>query len=158
MKRQLNKGVSFGLTSGAITTLGLMVGLSSETKSAAVVLGGIMTIAVADSFSDALGIHVSEEGENRHTPREVWRATLATFLTKFGFAMTFLIPVLLLPLATAIMVSVAWGMSVLAILSYCIARNQRERPWKVIGEHLGVAMLVIVIAHFLGDWIAAYGT
>ena len=155
-KTLLNKGISFGLTSGAITTLGLMVGLNSETKSAAVVVGGIVTIAVADAFSDALGIHVAEEGENRHTPREVWRSTAATFLTKFGFAMTFLVPVLLLPLATAIMVSVAWGLSVLAALSYIIAKNQRERPWKVIGEHLGVAVLVIGIAHFLGDWIASY--
>jgi VIT1/CCC1 family predicted Fe2+/Mn2+ transporter len=157
MKQPLNKGVSFGLTSGAITTLGLMVGLHSETKSAAVVLGGILTIAVADAFSDALGIHISEEGENQHAPCEVWRSTVATFLTKFVFAMSFLIPILLLPLSAAIIVSVTWGMSVLAVLSYLIAKNQRERPWKVIGEHLGVAALVIIIAHFLGHWIASYG-
>ncbi len=156
MPRRISKGFSFGLTSGAITTLGLMVGLHAETQSTAVVMGGIMTIAVADSFSDALGIHVAEEGENAHTPREVWRSTLMTLLTKFGFALTFLIPVLLLPLATAIVVSAAWGLSVLAVLSYCIARNQRERPWKVIGEHLGVAVLVIVIAHVMGVWIAAH--
>ena len=83
MKQPLNKGVSFGLTSGAITTLGLMVGLHSETKSAAVVLGGILTIAVADAFSDALGIHISEKGENQHAspyrrrfPARLW-ASLA---------------------------------------------------------------------------------
>lgn len=156
MKHSLNKGVTFGLTSGAITTLGLMVGLHSETKSAAIVAGGILTIAVADAFSDALGIHISEEGENKHPPREVWRATAATFLTKFIFAMSFLIPILLFPLPVAIIVSVTWGMSVLAVLSYLIARNQRKHPWKVIGEHLGVAALVIIIAHFLGDGIACY--
>jgi VIT1/CCC1 family predicted Fe2+/Mn2+ transporter len=157
MKQPLNKGVSFGLTSGAITTLGLMVGLHSETKSAAVVLGGILTIAVADAFSDALGIHISEESENQHAHRDVWRSTLATFLTKFVLAMSFLIPVLLLQLSTAVIVSVIWGMAVLAVLSYLIAKNQGKRPWKVIGEHLGVAGLVIVIAHFLGDWISSYG-
>jgi VIT1/CCC1 family predicted Fe2+/Mn2+ transporter len=156
MKHTLNKGVTFGLTSGAITTLGLMVGLHSETKSAAIVIGGILTIAVADAFSDALGIHISEEGENQHSQREVWRATVATFLTKFLFAMTFLVPILLLPLSTAIIVSVAWGMAVLAILSYLIARNERKRPWKVMGEHLGIAALVIIIAHFLGDWISTF--
>lgn len=155
MKQLLDKGVSFGLTSGAITTLGLMVGLHSETKSAAVVFGGILTIAVADAFSDALGIHISEEGANQ-SARKVWRSTIATFLTKFIFAMSFLIPILLLPLSAAVIVSVTWGMFVLAALSYLIARNRRERPWKVIGEHLGVAVLVIIIAHFLGDWIASY--
>jgi VIT1/CCC1 family predicted Fe2+/Mn2+ transporter len=134
-----------------------MVGLHSETKSAAVVLGGILTIAVADAFSDALGIHVSEEGENQHSPGVIWRSTIATFLTKFIFAMSFVVPILLLPLRTAILVSVAWGMFVLTALSYVIARNQGERPWKIIGEHVGIAALVIIIAHFLGDSIAAYG-
>lgn len=156
MKKTLFKGVSFGLTSGAITTLGLMVGLHSETKSATVVFGGILTIAIADAFSDALGIHISEESENQHTPREVWQATVATFLTKFVFAMSFLIPILLLPLSTAIIVSVTWGMGVLAVLSYLIARNEGKRPWRVMGEHLGIATLVIIIAHFLGHWIASY--
>jgi hypothetical protein len=69
MNRKLNTGVSFGLTSGAITTLGLMVGLHSETKSTAVVVGGVLTIAIADAFSDALAIHVAEESENQHTAR-----------------------------------------------------------------------------------------
>lgn len=156
LKKPMNKGITFGLTSGAITTLGLMVGLHSETKSVFVVVGGILTIAVADAFSDALGIHISEEGENRHTPRAIWRATAATFLTKFIFAMSFLIPIFLLPLTAAIIVSVVWGMSVLAVLSYLIARNERKRPWKVITEHLGVAVLVIIIAHFLGDCISGF--
>jgi VIT1/CCC1 family predicted Fe2+/Mn2+ transporter len=82
---------------------------------------------------------------------------VSTFLTKFVFAMSFLVPILLLSLSAAIIVSVTWGLSVLAVLSYLIAKNQGERPWKVIGEHLGVAALVIIIAHFLGDWISSYG-
>ena len=35
----------------------------SERHEKLVVIGGILTIAIADSFSDALGIHVSEESE-----------------------------------------------------------------------------------------------
>jgi hypothetical protein len=64
-------GFSFGLTSGIITTLGLMVGLSSGTHLKLAVIGGILTIAIADSFSDAMGIHVSEESENIHTTKEI---------------------------------------------------------------------------------------
>jgi vacuolar iron transporter family protein len=54
-------GLSFGLTSGVITTLGLIVGLHAGTHSRAAVLGGIFTIAIADSLFDALGIHLAEE-------------------------------------------------------------------------------------------------
>ena len=56
------------------------------------------TIAIADAFSDALGIHVAEESKNIHTTRQIWDATLATFMTKFFFSLTFVIPVIFLPL------------------------------------------------------------
>lgn len=109
MKHTIKTGISFGLTSGIITTLGLMVGLHSGTHSKLVVIGGVLTIAIADAFSDALGIHISEESENKHSAKEIWEATIATFLAKFVFAMTFMIPLLLFKLATAIIVSVIWG-------------------------------------------------
>ncbi|MFC2099665.1 hypothetical protein ACFLSF_02415 [Candidatus Bipolaricaulota bacterium] len=154
MRDSLRTGVSFGLTSAVITTLGLMVGLQSGTGSKLVVIGGVLTIAIADAFSDALGIHVSEESENVHTPKQVWGATVATFLAKFVFALTFIVPVLLLPLSAAVVVSVAWGLSILAILSYFMARAQGERPWKIIGEHVLIAGLVIAITHWVGHWVS----
>ena len=79
MKHSLKVGFSFGLTSGIITTLGLLTGLNSSTNSKLVVIGGILTIAIADAFSDALGIHVSEESENKHTSREIWESTFFYF-------------------------------------------------------------------------------
>ena len=153
MKHSLQVGFSFGITSGIITTSGLMVGLNSSTHSNLVVIGGILTIAIADAFSDALGIHISEESENRHTAKEVWTSTAATFLSKFIFALTFVIPVLLFELSTAIKISIIWGLSILCVLSYRIARQQKTNPWKVIAEHLVIALIVIVITHYLGDWI-----
>jgi len=120
MKHSLKTGLCFGLTSGIITTLGLMVGLHSGTHSKIVVLGGILTIAVADAFSDALGIHVSEESEQKHTNKEIWESTIATFLSKFLFALTFIIPIVFFELSTAIVISVIWGLFALSILSLTI--------------------------------------
>ncbi|KYK24801.1 hypothetical protein AYK26_02890 [Euryarchaeota archaeon SM23-78] len=154
MNHSVKTGFSFGLTSGIITTLGLMVGLHSGTHSKLVVLGGILTIAVADAFSDALGIHMSEEAENKHTPKEIWMSTISTFLFKFIFALTFVIPVLLFVLDTAIIVSVVWGLAALSVLSFNIAKDQKKKPWKVVGEHLLIAIIVIIITHFIGDWIS----
>lgn len=153
MKDSLRTGISFGLTSAVITTLGLMVGLHSGTQSRIVVLAGILTIAVADAFSDALGIHISEEAENIHSAKEIWGATAATFLTKFLFAMTFLVPVLFISLSVAIIVNLIWGLSILTVLSYIIARSQGKPPWKIIGEHLLIAIVVIAATHWLGEWI-----
>ena len=156
MKRDsFRMGVSFGLTSGIITTLGLMVGLQSGTSSRLAVLGGILTIAIADAFSDALGIHICEESENAHTTREIWESTILTFISKFVFASIFIVPVLLLDLSTAVVVSVAFGFSVIAIASYFIARRQGAKPWKVVGEHLLIASVVIVATHYVGVLVAS---
>jgi VIT1/CCC1 family predicted Fe2+/Mn2+ transporter len=155
MKHQLKTGLSFGLTSGIITTLGLIVGLHSSTHSRPVIIGGILTIAIADAFSDALGIHVAEESELKHTTKEIWQSTLSTFIFKFVFAMTFIAPVLLLPLTTAIVVSIIWGLSILGIFSFYIAREQKAKPWKAVMEHVLIGLVVIGITHYVGDWIGS---
>jgi VIT1/CCC1 family predicted Fe2+/Mn2+ transporter len=156
MKASWTTGLSFGLTSGVITTLGLMVGLHSGTHSRAIVIGGILTIAIADAMSDAVGIHVSEESKNNGPAIQVWEATLATFISKFVIAVTFLIPVLIRPLDQAIAISVVWGLLLLAILSFFVARAQAIPPWKVIGEHLIIALCVVAMTHAVGDWVQGF--
>lgn len=154
MRLSLKTGFSFGLTSGIITTLGLIVGLYAGTNSKIAVIGGVLTIAIADSFSDALGIHVSQESQNRHSSRSIWEATIATFLSKLVFALTFIAPILFFELSEAILISVVWGLSILSIFSFIIAKQQKENPWKVVIEHLVIGLVVVLITDFVGDWIA----
>ena len=153
MKTSFKTGLSFGLTSGVITTLGLMVGLHSGTHSRTVVIGGILTIAIADAMSDALGMHVAEESKNNGVVSEIWESTIATFVAKFLIALTFVVPVLLLPLDVAMAVSVGWGLMLLGVLSYLLARAQQIPAWKVIGEHVVIGICVIAITHYVGGWI-----
>jgi VIT1/CCC1 family predicted Fe2+/Mn2+ transporter len=153
MKHTLKTGISFGLTSGIITTMGLMVGLHSASLSKLVVIGGVLTIAIADAFSDALGIHVSEESENTHTHREIWESTFYTFLSKFIIAMTFIAPLLVFSLSVAIVANIIWGLMLLIAFNFYIARSQNIKPWKVIGEHLLITCVVIGVTHYIGEWI-----
>lgn len=153
MKQSFMTGFSFGLTSGVITPLGLLVGLNAGTHSRLAVIGGIVTIAVADALSDALGIHISEESKNNGSVSEVWESTIAALLAKFLTALTFLVPVLLLPLEEAVMVSMGWGLFLLVVLSYVLARIQQISAWKVIAEHVAIGISVIVITYYVGDWI-----
>ncbi|MBN1502468.1 hypothetical protein JW930_02910 [Candidatus Woesearchaeota archaeon] len=153
MKLSLTKGFSFGLTSGIITTLGLIVGLHSGTHSKKVVLGGILTIAVADAFSDALGIHISEEAENKHTTKEIWQATFSTFLSKFIFALSFAIPMIYFELSTAIVISIIYGLSLITLVSVIMAKKQKTKIWHVVAEHLIIALIVILVTHYVGEII-----
>lgn len=156
MKPSVKTGFTFGLTSGVITTLGLMVGLDAGTHSKAVVLSGILTIAVADSLSDAMGIHLSEESKNTGSTAHVWESTIATFVAKLFIALSFLVPVLAAPLSTAIILSVLWGFLLVAVLSFFLARAQQIAPWKVIGEHVLIALCVVTLSHYVGGWIQAW--
>lgn len=155
LNHSLRVGFSFGLTSGIITTLGLMVGLYSAIDSKLVIIGGILTIAIADSLSDAMGIHVSEESENKHSSKEIWESTFATFFSKFVFALSFIIPILVFKddLTTAIIVSIIWGLSLLSILSYFICDKSKCNPFKAVIEHLIIAIVVIILTHYVGLWI-----
>lgn len=152
MKEALKTGFSFGITSGVLTTLGLMIGLSESTGSKVAVLGGILTIAFADSLSDSLGIHISEESEGK-TSQNVWISTFATFLSKLVFALTFAIPVLAFDLNLAVLISVLWGTFLISAFSYNLAITNKKEPIRVIAEHLIVMALVVIGTYYLGSLI-----
>ncbi|MFH1822599.1 MAG: hypothetical protein ABH830_02765 [Patescibacteria group bacterium] len=158
MKHSMKKGFSFGLTSGIITTLGLMVGLNSSTHSKLVVIGGILVIAIADAMSDALGMHISEEAESCHTNKQVWIATIFTFLAKFFFAIIFIIPVILFTLSTAVYFSIGFGLLLIMVFSFYIAKQGKIKPYKVIFEHLLIAVLVIIITYYVGNWVGGFSS
>lgn len=143
----------FGIASGVITTLGLMVGLYASTSSRGIVLGGILTIAVADSFSDAVGMHFSEESEGVHTEKEIWLSTFYTFLSKLIITISFLPMLFLLSLHLAMILNIIWGVLLLSIFSYTIAKQQNNSPLKAIVEHVSIMGFVILVTFYLGKLI-----
>jgi VIT1/CCC1 family predicted Fe2+/Mn2+ transporter len=157
---QLITGISFGITSGTITALGMLVGLESATSDPKVVVAGLVVMAVADGLADACGLHVAEESEtdggggSKHTHKEVWLTTVITFLSVCGFILTFAIPVLLFQLETAVPLAIAWGMLLLIVFNLYVAKIKNERPIKIILEHILIATVVIVISYWIGDLIA----
>ncbi len=154
-------GLSFGLTSGVITSLGMIVGLHSATSSRLVVIAGIIIMAIADGLSDAAGVHISEESElekgiAKHTQKEIWAATIFTFISKLIFTLTFAVPFLVLSLNIAVLAAIAWGMSLLVFLNFTIAKIKQERPATLILEHVLLALFVIVVSHGVGHLIARW--
>jgi vacuolar iron transporter family protein len=152
MKNSIKKGLGFGLTSGIITTLGLIVGLSSGTNSKSIVIGGILVIAIADAFSDALGMHISEESNRLNKDKQVWESTFSTLLFKFIFASTFIVPILLFSLQIAVWISIIWGLLLISIFSFWISKRSNTRAMKAVIQHLIIAIVVIIITHFVGKF------
>ncbi len=153
MKSYIKKGIGFGLTSGVITTLGMLIGLSAISESKVIVVGGIISIAIADAASDALGIHIAEESHEESKLKHIWTATLSTFISKFVITSSFILPVFFFELKTAVIISILWGFSLLTVFSYKIAKDRNENPVISIFEHLSIASFVLIIIHITGDFI-----
>jgi VIT1/CCC1 family predicted Fe2+/Mn2+ transporter len=153
MDKAVKGGIVFGLTTGIITTLGLIVGLYSGTHSKLAILGGIITIAIGGAFSDSLGIQLSEESENMRK-KYIRESTISTFLSQFIFSLTFAIPVIVFLLKTAIIISVIWGLLWIGVFSYLISKQRKIKPAKLIIQHMALASLVIIVTNYVGYFIA----
>ena len=151
-------GLFFGATSGVITTLGLMVGLQSGTRSLAAVFGGVIVIAISDAMSDALGIHLAQEADPESTRAHIWAATISTFASKFVVAISFAVPLLLFPLEQAVLIAVVWGLIIVAAMSVALARLQQASVWRAVGEHVVIALVVVVVSHYVGFWVRSVFT
>ena len=143
---------SFGVTSAIITSLGLIAGLDTLSHPKLSIIGGILVIAVADNISDSLGIHIYQESECI-SERDAWFSTITNFLARFFVSSTFIFLIAALQIKLAVFCSVAWGLALLIIMSYTIARARKVNPFMAIFEHLSIATLVIVASHFIGKWI-----
>jgi hypothetical protein len=62
MRREGFQGINFGVMDAVVTVLCVMIGLSL-TNNKLVLLVGIFTAGMADSFANAAGMHVSQENE-----------------------------------------------------------------------------------------------
>ena len=156
MKRAIRVGFSFGLPSGIVTTLGLMVGLNASTQSQLVVIGGIITIAIADAMSDAMGMHIAQESDNHLTHSDVWKSTFFTLIAKFIFSIIFIFPVLFFDLTTAIIISVMIGLYLIFLVSLYIARERNDNPYKVVSEHLIITIVVVIISNYVGIFVSNF--
>jgi len=143
---------SFGSSSAIITNLGLIIGLDSVSNAKFSIIAGILVIALADNIADSFGIHVFQESE-RLNQREIWFSTGTNFLTRLLVSLVFVLLIFFLPMKIAVISSIIWGLSLLAFISYIIARDEEVNPYQAIAEHLGIALAVIILCEFIGKWL-----
>jgi VIT1/CCC1 family predicted Fe2+/Mn2+ transporter len=140
---------SFGATAAIITNLGLIAGLRTGEHAKISIITGMLLIALADNISDSMGIHIYQETECIE-PREVWLSTFTNFMSRLLVSLTFILLVVFLPMNLAAVCSIIWGLLLLAMMSYAIARDRKINPYLTILEHLSIAAAVIIASNFAG--------
>jgi predicted adenylyl cyclase CyaB len=145
----------FGITSGVLTTIGVLVGVHSATSSRLSVIAAVAAIAVADSCSDAFGMYMAKASERGGSARQALRFALGTLAGKAVLPLTFIVPLLLLPLNVAVWVDLAWGALVLVLLSAEQAVvEQRPVGWRI-ARNLGLAVVILANSALAG-WLVAW--
>lgn len=150
--KELNR-FSFGATSSITTSLSLIVGLDSTAHPKVTIISALAVLAIADNISDSLGIHIYRESEKAH---QTSLYTFTNFFTRLVLTSIFAAIVLFLPNPVMVPVTIALGMIVLSVLSYGIAVDQKINPVKEILKHLCIAVIAIIVSHFVGEFIRVH--
>jgi hypothetical protein len=143
---------SFGATSSTVTSLGIIFGLLTSGNPKVSIIGSLLVIAVADNIADSLGIHIYRES-TATKPENTRMFTISNFLTRFGITLTFVVLFAFLPIEIAAASCMSMGLGILIFLSYLIGVQRKTSTLKEIAIHLGIAIPVIIISHFLGQLI-----
>jgi 4-hydroxybenzoate polyprenyltransferase len=143
---------SIGATAGIITSMGLIAGLTQGYNAKVGIITGLLIVAIADNVSDAFSFHVYKESEGA-SRRDVSSSTFENFASRLLLVFTFILIVLLFSPYTALIISSIWGLVLLTILSYLIAKNKRTSLLPQIFLHLIIALSVIAGSKLLGNLI-----
>ena len=144
------KYFSFGATSAVITGLAVIIGLSRSANPVIGITTALVVIAIADNISDSFGIHIHQESQ-RESVKEVRKTTFTNFVTRVAVVSVFVLLVILLPLKAAVALSMFFGIAVISIISYFIAKEQKAKPHRIVFQHLLITALVIIGSYMLRE-------
>lgn len=135
----LSIGSTFGSISGIITSLGAIIGMYGANLPSKPIIISLVSIAMSDSISDALGIYygVNVEEDNQESFNQASRA----FIAKFFFPLLMVIPFLLLEKSNAVMVNLLCSLTVVLVVSSSVFKKQTE----IITNMLIVLIAIILI-------------
>jgi hypothetical protein len=149
--------ISFGGTAGIVTSMALIVGLDAAHAGRAAMMSALLIAAVADNLTDSLSVHMYQESE-RLEEREAFIGTLSNFVTRLVVCLTFVLIVVLFRTHVAAIGGIVWGMLLLTVLTYILARHRKVGAMSELGKHLAVALVVVFVSKGIGHWITAHVT
>jgi VIT1/CCC1 family predicted Fe2+/Mn2+ transporter len=147
--------LSYGSTAAIVTSMGLIVGLGMAGQSRAAIVSSLLLVAIADNLTDSLAIHIYQESEQLEA-RHAFRSTVFNFLSRLVVAWSFVLLAFLLSPPLLVPLALGWGLVLLGVLTYLVARSRGARPAPEVAKHLGVALLVILASRLIGAWIVSH--
>ena len=160
MNSSFRQGVFFGANSGIITTVGLTTGLVQTKISKNYLIVSIISLAIADSISEAYGMYISKKAEDTEDDsKNPVYALLGLLIMKFFIVISFLIPFLFsdsLKYYKNLYWVVGWGLFLISIVDYNISELRDESFMEYLIPHTMILFLVIYLTRLFGRVIEKY--
>lgn len=147
--------VSFGGTAAIVTSMALIAGLEAANAGKATVVGALLIAAIADNLTDSLSVHVYQESEQMEQ-RDAFLGTVSNFATRLVVCMTFVAIVAVSWHHSAAAWGIVWGMALLSVLSYVLARERTVNAAAEVAKHVITAVAVVIVSEAIGHWINAH--
>lgn len=144
----------FAIITATTTTLGMIVSLycacSGSNIKLKTLVGGILGLALSDSFADGFGIYYFNrgEGDSRSESQELG---LYTALYKCIFTLSFLPFLFMYPGSTGIILSIIWTHLAIIYVTYKIEPSVKE-----IIKHLGFVWVIVIAGYCGGKAVEKY--
>jgi len=160
MNSSLRQGMFFGANSGIITTVGLITGLVQTKISKNYLIISIISLAIADSISEAYGMYISKKAENTDDDSQnPFFALIGLLIIKFFIVISFLIPFAFsnsLKYYKNLYWIVGWSLFLISLVDYNISELRDEPIMSYLIPHTMILFLVIYLTQMFGKLIETY--
>ena len=147
------KNFSFGATSAVITGLAIIIGLSGMANSNITIITALLILALADNISDSFGMHMYQKSQHIDGAR---KSTVMNFLTRIAIVLSFVLFMLVLPMDYAVAASIIFGLGIITIISYLIAKDQKTDIYGTVVKYLALAVFVMLVSFYLREIIMSF--
>ena len=160
MNSSFRQGMFFGANSGIITTVGLITGMVQTNISKNYLIISIMSLAIADSISEAYGMYISKKAEDTDDDsKNPIYALIGLLVMKFLIVVSFLIPFIFsnsLKYYKNLYWVIGWALFLISIVDYNISELRNESFISYLIPHTLILFLVIYLTRLFGRLIETY--
>lgn len=148
------QGAVFGFMEGVVMLMGVLIGLATTGDKRIAVLG-VLAAGVADAFANSAGFHVSQESEGIYTQKSITMSTIWCFFATVCSSIVIVIPLILLPLNYAIVVSFVIAITTLIFIALYVGKYHRVSGMKLIVEYVLIGVVAALATHYIGKLIVS---
>jgi predicted membrane protein (TIGR00267 family) len=156
------QGVAFGTMDGLITILGVVIGIASATENSSAVIVAGLVAGLANAFGNTFGFYASElaeraehiqEKQRLNSMTETRRSTLLAFAHSVGSTIVIVTPFAVLPLTTAIVMSLTFASVLLFTLGGFVGKFSHASRLKFGIRYVALGLVGAVLSFIVGETV-----